>query len=63
MRELFDQAAFRAGWRAARSGVPHHENPLQAGALRRFARQWGCGWSAAVESSCRYVSDWERAAA
>jgi hypothetical protein len=63
MRELFDQAAFRAGWRAARSGAPNHENPLQAGALRRFARQRDCGWSAAVESSSRHVSDWKRMAA
>ena len=63
MRELFNQAAFRAGWCAARSGIPFDENPLQAGALSTFARQWGCGWSAAVESTFYYLSDWERFAA
>jgi hypothetical protein len=63
MRELFEKAAFRAGWRAARAGIPFHENPLKLGALSKFSRQWGCGWSAAVESSYRYVNDCQRATA
>ncbi|RQU16261.1 hypothetical protein DF153_21220 [Burkholderia cenocepacia] len=46
LTELFERAAFRAGWRAARAGVPFHENPLR-GALACFARQWGLGWAAA----------------
>jgi hypothetical protein len=58
MRELFEDAAFRAGELAARAGVPFHENPL-TGLLQRFARQWERGWSAVVESAC----DGERAAA
>lgn len=41
------RVAFRAGWRAARAGIPFHENPLTRGALAPFARQWGCGWAAA----------------
>lgn len=50
MQFLFERAAFRAGWRAARGGIPYHENPLTRGALARFARQWGCGWSAANDA-------------
>ncbi|KVO82419.1 hypothetical protein WL21_08825 [Burkholderia ubonensis] len=61
MLTLFERAALRAGWRAARAGVPFHENPFARGALARFARQWGCGWAAAND----YVRpfgfyDWER---
>ncbi|MGF6878379.1 hypothetical protein [Paraburkholderia sp. MM5477-R1] len=52
MRELFEQAAFRAGLTAAHRGVPFHENPLKPGPLSCFARQWEQGWSAVVESMC-----------
>lgn len=50
LTELFGRAAFRAGWRAARAGVPFHENPLR-GPLAGFARQWGRGWAAANDAS------------
>ncbi|WP_159085645.1 hypothetical protein [Burkholderia sp. MSMB0856] len=55
MEALFVSAAFRAGWRAARAGIPFHENPLTHGALARFARIWGCGWAAAND---REVAGW-----
>ncbi|KVC71426.1 hypothetical protein WI73_11435 [Burkholderia ubonensis] len=60
MLTLFERAAFRAGWRAARAGVPFHENPFTRGALARFARQWGCGWAAANDCARPYsFYDWE----
>ncbi|KWZ35193.1 hypothetical protein [Burkholderia anthina] len=59
LTELFERAAFRAGWRAARAGIPFHENPLR-GPLARFVRQWGCGWAAANDCPRPYrVFDWE----
>ncbi|ERJ35916.1 hypothetical protein L810_1173 [Burkholderia sp. AU4i] len=59
LTQLFERAAFRAGWRAARAGVPFHENPLR-GPLASFARQWGRGWAAANGCPRWYsVFDWE----
>ncbi|MEN8511976.1 hypothetical protein [Burkholderia sp. RS02] len=54
----FERAAFRAGWRDARAGIPFHENPFTCGALARFARQWGCGWAAANDYQLSFY-DWE----
>ncbi|KVN62718.1 MULTISPECIES: hypothetical protein [Burkholderia] len=60
LTKLFERAAFRAGWRAARAGIPFHENPLR-GPLARFVRQWGCGWAAANDCPRAYnVYDWEQ---
>ncbi|WP_176331591.1 MULTISPECIES: hypothetical protein [Burkholderia cepacia complex] len=59
LTDLFERAAFRAGWRAARAGVPFHENPLR-GSLACFARKWGRGWAAANDCPRLYsVFDWE----
>lgn len=60
LTQLFERAAFRAGWRAARAGVPFHENPLR-GALAQFAKQWGRGWAAANDCPRPYsFYDWEQ---
>ncbi|WP_321799738.1 hypothetical protein [Burkholderia sp. BCC1988] len=58
MRFLFERAAFRAGWHAARAGTPFHENPFVRGALARFERQWACGWAAANDYPGSF-RDWE----
>ncbi|KWH45848.1 hypothetical protein [Burkholderia cepacia] len=59
LTQLFERAAFRAGWRAARAGVAFHENPLR-GPLASFARQWGRDWAAANDCPRWYsVFDWE----
>jgi hypothetical protein len=50
MAELFDVAARRAGFVAARLEIPFRENPLN-GPLSRFAGQWERGWSEYV--ACR----------
>ncbi|KUZ78280.1 hypothetical protein [Burkholderia ubonensis] len=61
LTHLFERAAFRAGWRAARAGVPFHENPFTRGALARFAHPWGCGWAAANDHARPFgFYDWER---
>ncbi|MBB2918307.1 hypothetical protein [Cupriavidus alkaliphilus] len=52
MLDLFEIAAFRCGWLAARAGAPHSENPFTRGPLARFERQWDRGWSAHVERAC-----------
>ncbi|KVN17943.1 MULTISPECIES: hypothetical protein [unclassified Burkholderia] len=60
LTQLFERAAFRAGWRAARAGVPFHESPLR-GALAQFAKQWERGWAAANDCARPYsVYDWEQ---
>ncbi|HHL4079911.1 hypothetical protein [Burkholderia sola] len=59
LTQLFERAAFRAGWRAARASTPFHENPFTRGALARFARQWGCGWAAANDCPLSLYG-WER---
>lgn len=60
LTDLFERAAFRAGWRAARAGVAFHENPLR-GPLASFARQWGRGWAAANDCPRPYnFYDWEQ---
>jgi hypothetical protein len=55
MQERFELAAFRAGWHAARSGMPFAENPFSRGPLARFRNHWGRGWSAHVDRACRYT--------
>ncbi|WP_455289741.1 hypothetical protein [Cupriavidus necator] len=56
---LFAQAAFRAGMRAARAGLPLDENSLERSALFRYRGHWRGGWSAhnerATEQAARTV--------
>ncbi|HDR9029914.1 TPA: hypothetical protein QDB14_004136 [Burkholderia vietnamiensis] len=62
LTHLFERAALRAGWRAARAGVPFHENPFARGALACFVRHWGRGWAAANDYASPFsFYDWERA--